>query len=267
MREALIVFFALMLAFFLVTHYTPQAEYYEYKGKLRAYSLYAELESIEPRALIYARYKVDSFLYSMNNTACNVLPKIDGNEFREMIASDLSNKAFFPSIDLSFEAFETRGGEKGYFGEKCRNGGIGFTAKGKVGIEDGLTGIKGERNIDAMGCGITAYYRMKRMLDWLERDIKNAVSRCSLEGGLSTSKYNLSAFFSCLKEAVAEIRKEYASDLELKINYSYFYWFEDGKPRVYLHLYITLKDPYALIIAKGREYKGFVCLREMEIGS
>ncbi|MCC6028549.1 MAG: hypothetical protein LM591_00120 [Candidatus Korarchaeum sp.] len=264
MREALIVLFALTLAFFLVTHYTPQAEYYEYKGMLRAYSLYAELQSIEPRALIYARYKVDSFLYSMNGSPCDSLPRIDDNEFRETIASDLSDKAFLPSIDLSFEAFETRGGEKGYFGESCRNGGIGFTAKGRVSIEDGLTGIRGERSIDAMGCQVTAYYRMKRVLDWLERDIKAAVPRCSRH--LDSS--NLSAFFSCLKEAIAEMRKEYASeDLELRISFSHFYWFEDEEPRVYLHFYITLKDPYAVIIANGREYKGFVCLREMEIGS
>jgi len=261
MREALIIFFALVLASFLVTHYTPQAEYYLYKGRLKAHYLYAELESMEPRALIYARYKIDSFLYSMNGSSCNSLPSIDGNEFREVMDADLNNKGFFPTIDLSFEAFETQGRERGYFGERCRNGGIGFTVSGRASIEDGLTGIRGSRTINAMGCQITAYYRMKSILDWLERDIKILASKCN-------GDENLSAFFHCLKEGIAEIRREYAEeDLELKINYSYFYWFENEKPRVYLHFNIALKDPYAIIIANGREHKGFLCLREVEIGS
>ncbi len=263
MREALIIFFVLVLASFLVTHYTPQAEYYEYKGRLRAYSLYAELESMEPRALIYARYKIDSFLYSMNGSSCNSLPSVDGNEFREVMDGDLNDKGFLPTIDLSFEVFETRGRERGYFGERCRNGGIGFSVRGRTSIEDGLTEIRGDRSISAMGCQITAYYRMKRILDWLERDIKTLVSKCD-----RGAHENLSAFFRCLKEGIAEIRKEYTEeDLELKINYSYFYWFEDENPRVYLHFSIVLKDPYAIIIANRREYKGFLCLREMEIGS
>ncbi|MCS7102360.1 MAG: hypothetical protein NZ992_00575, partial [Candidatus Korarchaeum sp.] len=163
MKEALVILASLMIASFtvFVLQSGTQLEYYEYKGELRTHQLYVELESIEPRAMVYARSQVDAFLASANGSSCVVEPpNPDPNIFRDILSEDLAYKGFRSSISLRFTVSETqdKGTSNQIFGSYCRKGGISVRVSGGVSIEDVMIGIRGNRDVQSIGCQQTAYY-------------------------------------------------------------------------------------------------------------
>ncbi|MEM0267989.1 MAG: hypothetical protein QXO55_04740 [Candidatus Korarchaeum sp.] len=266
MREALIMISAFAIASFiiLVIESEVQPEYYEYKGKLRINQLYAELESVEPRAMIYARSQVDSFLASVNGTACELDPVIDPNMFSEAINEDLGYKGFLSSIDLKFSVFETEGGgaSSEYFGSYCRKGGIGVRVKGEVSIEDELIEIRGRRAFESVGCQQTAYYAMKEALSWLESEIKAGVEEAS--GKLP----NVTRFWETLNRKLNQVMvsfRETYPGLELRLRCEKDFYLEGGELKALVRFTLTLKDPEGLFIKSGEERKGFWCVREVVV--
>ena len=266
MKEALIMLASLMLISFVIFIQSGvQPEYHEYRGELRIHQLRVELESIEPRAMIYARSQVDRFLASVNGSACVLEPKKpDPNAFREILSEDLSYKGFLSSIELSFEISET-GGEgpaSEFFGSYCRKGGISVRLSGSASLEDDLTGINGRRGIKSLGCQQTAYYTMRRALNWAESGIREGVKRASRE--LPNSVEFFRRLNGELRELLISFRESYP-ELELRLMYDRDFYLEEGELRVLLRFTIVLKDPYGLFIKDGEERKGFWCLRELEL--
>ncbi|RDD53849.1 MAG: hypothetical protein BA066_02280 [Candidatus Korarchaeota archaeon NZ13-K] len=240
-------------------------EYQEYKGELRAYQLYVELESIEPRALVYARSQVDRFLSSVNGSACALdPPDPDPITFRDILGEDLSYKGFLSSIDLDFKVSRTQGGGESSkaFGSYCRDGGISVDLMGEAAIEDGLTGIKGWRSIRSSGCQQTAYYKMRDALEWIESRLRVAVREASEE--LPNSTGFLRKLGQELGGLLSEFRACYP-DLELRLSYEKDFYFEYGELRALINFKIILRDPQGLFIEGGEERKGFWCIRELVI--
>lgn len=265
MKEALVVLASLILASFMVfvLHSGVQPEYYEYKGELRAYQLYAELESIEPRAMIYARSQIDGFLASVNGSSCTAEPKNpDPNMFREILAEDLGYKGFLSSIDLNFIVSETlsEGASNEAFGSYCRRGGISVSVNGEVSIEDDFTGIKGRRYVQSIGCQQTAYYTMREALNWIESEIRVGVERSSKE--LPNVTRFLRALGEELRTSLLSFREIYP-ELELRLGFDKEFYLEEGELRAVLHFTLVLSDPYGIFIKYGEERKGFWCIREV----
>lgn len=265
MKEGLILLLALITAYFLasVIHQNDQSEYYLIKGELRAHQLYTELETFEPRALIYARSKIDDFLASANGTAC-ILDPLDPRpeEFLEVMSDDLGYKAFLGSIDLDFRIFETNGEEvsNGVFGSYCRKGGIGVDVSGSVYLEDGLTGIRGARRIGSIGCQQTAYFEMKRLLERLDSEVRSAVWRASRELPNTTNFFKELNIY--LKENLNQLRETH-NEFEIKISYISKTYSKDEDLKVYLHFFIVVKDVKGVFILNGDEHEGFWCMREL----
>lgn len=269
MKEGLIILGALIIASFLVLTLHPILSGDEpncllAKGKLRSYQIYAEVESFEPRAMIYARSKIDDFLATMNGSTCSTEPKApQSDEFVEVLGEDLSDKAFAHTIAVNFEVFEAGGSESSHeaFGSYCRDGGIGVKAYGYIEVKDEFTGMRGERRFEARGCQQTAYFKMRKLLDKIEEEVRKAFNDSSR--GASNTKDFLRKLNSRLKNLMSSLREALEEGIEVKVNYKVDFYPRSDSLEAHMHFSIIMKDERGVFILNGEERRGFWCVREL----
>ncbi len=155
-----------------------------YRAEVRAYQAHAELETMGPRAMVFARVYLDSWLMKQNQTTCTATPpKIPSIEVQAAIRDDLRRKGFSGGlyIDYSLGRGESGMPSDQSFSGFCREGSILVKAMGYAEVIDPFFGIKGERDIDTQGCQPTAYFYMKEKLDNLSKKLEQLIYQATAE--------------------------------------------------------------------------------------
>ncbi len=224
------------------------------RAELRAYQIFAELETMGPRAMVYSRAYLDSWLKEVNGSECfEVPPDVPELEFMKDIREGLEEKGLSGGVVVHFTVLRGREGDESdpSFSGLCREGSILVKADLYSSVSDPMTGVKGERELTVQGCQPTAYFFMRDYLNNLSKKLGQLVKRAveenlSLEELLELIKLNLTL-------EVADMPAGFTA-----------YWTVYSFPGL-IRVVFRIKDGLAEFYHGGELHKGFYCRRVYEL--
>lgn len=295
MKEAAIILLGLMIAGFILSIPKNDSDWYLYRNEVRIYEISAEADTLEERAMIFARSSLDAWLYNVNGSECELDPPVpSGSYFISLLNEDLAGKAFQLKGSLDYAIDEAVDYVKSdpAFGGSCREGGIAVHLKGNLEITDQIAPLSAKRSFESAGCQPTAYYLIRRLFLSLQTDSREEIRKAF------KNAVTLASAFNQVYLTLNTINKRYRDDLMdkgLRISLNYTWRVEDVREKYDLlgydvikgdegidkkdwvimvrvsydiwgtaifNLSSTLQDNLAEIIYENKLYRGFSCHRK-----